>query len=175
MNPTPTLVISGPVGVGKTTVGTEVSTILAQAGTPHTFIDLDALTMTYPRPPDDRFGDRLALQNLRAVWTNAAAAGSRNLIIARVIESMDDLQTIKEALPNTKLSLCQLSAGERTLIERVRTREHGTDRDWHEARAIELAKSLPAAPADFIIDTEKSSATNIARKLVGQVDWMRGP
>lgn len=86
----PLLVISGPVGVGKTTVGNEVSNVLNRQGIAHTFIDIDSLAETYPRPPDDRFGNRLALLNLRDVWANCVAAGSRNLIVARVVEWTTD-------------------------------------------------------------------------------------
>ena len=172
MRLTPSLVISGAVGVGKTTVGNEVSTILAQAAVAHTFIDLDAPTMTYPRPQNDRFGDHLALQNLRAVWANCTAAGSRNLIIARVVETMADLSRLQHALPRAKWLLCQLRANEPTLIERVRSREHGLGRDCHEARALELARSLKkTAPADFIVETEGRSVTDIAQGLFEQVEW----
>ena len=172
MKPTPTLVISGPVGVGKTTVANEVSTSLAQAGVAHTFIDLDTLTMTYPRPSDDRFGGKLAVQNLRDVWANCAAAGSRNLVIARVIETTADLEKIQQALPNTKLCLCQLHATDQTLIERIHAREHGPERDWHEARAVELARALRnTAPADYTIDTDGRSAAEIARDLVQRIEW----
>ncbi len=173
MKPTPTLIISGPVGVGKTTVANEISASLSRSGIPHTFIDLDTLTMTYPRPPNDRFGDKLALQNLRDVWANCTAGRSRNLVIARVIETKADLQNIQQALPNAELHLCQLRANDPTLIARVRTREHGLERDWHEARAIELAESLQqTAPADFTIDTDGRPTTQIARDLVSRLDWI---
>ena len=75
-NPIPLLVISGPVGTGKTTIGNEVSSSLERQGVAHTFIDMDTLAETYPRPPDARFGDRLALLNLCDVWANCAATGS---------------------------------------------------------------------------------------------------
>ena len=82
--PIPLLIISGPVGVGKSTIADEVSNRLVQDGTSHSQIDLDALAECYPRPADDRFADRLALVNLRDVWRNCFATGSRDLIIAQV-------------------------------------------------------------------------------------------
>lgn len=67
----PLLIISGPIGVGKTTIGQEISNLLDRQGVAHSFIDLDALTQTYPRPADNRYGYRLAFRNLRAVWITA--------------------------------------------------------------------------------------------------------
>lgn len=165
----PLLVISGPVGVGKTTVGNEVSTSLERRGVAHTFIDLDALAATYPRPPDDRFGNRLALLNLRHVWINCAAAGSRNLIVDRVVETQRDLAAIERAVPNSKAVVCQLRADDEKLLRRVRMREVGSRRDWHEARALELARSLEgAAPADIIVDTSGRSVPDIAAEITGR-------
>ena len=168
----PLLVISGPVGVGKTTVGNEVSTSLERRGVAHTFIDLDTLAETYPRPSDDRFGARLALSNLRAVWINCAAAGSRNLIVARVVETRGELEDIQQAIPGSRPTVCQLRASDEMLIDRVRIREVGSGRDWHEVRALELAQSLQRrAPADFVVDTDDRSVPQIADEIVGQVEW----
>jgi deoxyadenosine/deoxycytidine kinase len=60
----PLLVVSGPIGVGKTTVAQEISNLLDRSNTAHTFVDLDALTQTYTRPPDDPYGYRLVFANL---------------------------------------------------------------------------------------------------------------
>ncbi|MBE9028535.1 ATP-binding protein [filamentous cyanobacterium LEGE 11480] len=60
--PVPVLIISGPVGVGKTSVANAVSEELIHHAIPHTFVDLDQLRYTYPRPIGDRFGSQLGLQ-----------------------------------------------------------------------------------------------------------------
>lgn len=172
-NPVPLLLVSGPVGVGKTTVGEEVNALLVRRSTAHTFIDLDVLAETYPRPPDDRFNKRLALLNLRDVWANCAAAGSRNLIIPRVIETPGDVSDIQQAVPGSVPTVCQLRARNETLIQRVRSRELGSGRDWHEARSLELAKSMrDKAPADLVIDTDAHSLMEVAEMLVDRVAWV---
>lgn len=167
----PLLLISGPVGVGKTTVGNEVSSSLDQRNVAHTLIDMDVLAETYPRPPDDQFATRLALLNLRDVCLNCLVAGSKNLVIPRVIETRNDVEQIQRAIPNSTLTICQLRASDETLIERVRTREFGSGRAWHEARALELARSLQGkAPADFVVDTDGRSPVDIAAEVVDQVE-----
>jgi len=171
-NAIPLLVITGPVGVGKTTIGNEVSSVLERREVAHTFIDMDALAQTYPRSPKDRFGDELALVNLRAVWANCVAAGSENLIVARIVEARRNVEDIQRAVPGSRLLVCQLRATKESLIERVRKRELGAGRDRHEARALELAQSLRnKAPADFIVETEGRSVPDIADEIVEQVEW----
>lgn len=168
----PLLVISGPVGVGKTTVGYEASALLTRRRIPHTFVDLDGLAQTHPRPKDDRFGERLALRNLRGVWANCAAAGSRNLIVARVVERQADLDRIADVVPDAKPFVCQLRAADETLVERVRRREVGPETRWHEERALQLSRSLSqTAPADHRIGTDGRTVTDIAQEIVELVGW----
>jgi len=167
----PVLIISGPVGVGKTTIGEEVSNILMARGIPHSLIDMDCLAETYPRA--DRFGTQLALKNLRDVWANCIEAGSRNLILPRVIESREDLESIRQAIPNAAPIVCRLRAGDNTLIERVTKREIGSGLDWHQRRSLELAKILDHdAPTDFVVETDNRSIIEIAEDIVGKVEWV---
>lgn len=138
----PLLLISGPVGVGKTSVGFAVSGLLCEQDISHTFIDLDQLSYTYPRPVDDRFGSRLGLQNLRDMWRNAVAVGSRNLMLAGVIETMARVEEIRTVIPNADIVVCPLRASQDTLEARVRKREIGKGLDWHLRRAVALSEIL---------------------------------
>lgn len=166
------LVVNGPVAVGKSTVANAASALLIQRGIAHTFIDVDRLTETFPRPAEDPFGHRLALRNLRDVWANCAAEGSRNLILARVIETARTLEEFANAVPGAAPTLCLLRARPETLIRRVGQRETGTRRDWYEARSLELARSLDcSALADFIVDTDGRAPDELAEEIVDRVTW----
>ena len=161
------VLISGPVGVGKTTVAQELSSLLVAKTIAHTFVDLDALTHTYPRSIDDPFGQALALKNLHAVWGNAQAHNPRLLLIARVIETEAGARKIAETVSLDRYSLIQLRARDETLIDRVRKRETGAGRAWHEARAIELSRSLSETSfADHIFETDGLNPTEIAKEIV---------
>ncbi len=63
----PVLVITGPVGVGKTTVAAALSELLAQARLAHAVIDLDWLRWCYPSPAHDPFQLELGIHNLTVV------------------------------------------------------------------------------------------------------------
>ncbi|MEL6416524.1 MAG: AAA family ATPase [Pseudomonadota bacterium] len=160
------ILISGPVGVGKTTVAQEMSALLALNSIAHTFVDLDALTHTYPRPEHDPFGQDLALKNLRALWENAQEHSPRLLLIARVIETAASAKKVADAVAAGRCTIIQLTAREETLIERVRKREKGSGRDWHEARAVELSRKLSETDfADHVCDTDNLSPTEVAAEL----------
>lgn len=161
------LLLSGPVGVGKTTVGHELSERLARRAVPHTFVDLDALAQTFPRAQGDPFGTGLALRNLRAVWSNARAAGAKLLIVSRVVENVDDVAAIERAVALSPAITCQLSASEQTLAEQIARREVGTGFERQRKRAIELARTLASSgPADFTVETDGGTVADIADEVL---------
>ncbi|MEN8446379.1 MAG: hypothetical protein ABG776_15365 [Cyanobacteria bacterium J06555_13] len=171
--PLPLLLISGPVGVGKTSVASEVSDLLRAQDISHTFIDLDQLRYTYPRPAGDRFGSRLGLQNLRDMWRNAAAVGSQNLILSSVIEAWEDVEAIQQMVPGSVPTVCQLRATVETLEVRVRKREIGAGLAWHLRRSVELSEILARAeaPMNFEVWTDGQSVREIAGKIVEHMNW----
>ena len=67
MDPVPVLVISGPPGVGKTTVVWEVLSRATELDEAPAMADLDLLDAAWPAPEDDPFQHRLKASNLAAV------------------------------------------------------------------------------------------------------------
>ena len=61
------MVITGAVGVGKTTVAYEVRLRLKSAGVSHVLID-DEFVLFSPYAADDPGGERVRLAALRALW-----------------------------------------------------------------------------------------------------------
>lgn len=168
------LLISGPVGVGKSTVAHELSSLLEAKGVPHSCVDLDALTQTYPRDPSDPYGTALALENLAAVWANGQRRGARNLVVPRVIEARAEALAIARAVGLPDPVVCRLTASDEALLARVRHREVGSDLDWHEKRALELSAQMSAARfEDFLVTTDRRRVSDIAAEILAQVDWLR--
>ncbi|MCR9077755.1 MAG: KTI12 family protein [Hyphomonadaceae bacterium] len=160
------VILSGPVGVGKTTVADELSGLLEADGVSHTFIDLDGLSKTYPRPSGDKFGERIALKNLTDVWTNARELGVKTLILARVIETREGAERIAIAVGASTVCVVQLNASDSALLSRVRRREIGRARTWHEQRALELSMQLRGCGvADVELETDDKTATEIANEV----------
>ncbi|MGW6446054.1 AAA family ATPase [Lentzea sp. NPDC055074] len=132
------LLITGPVGVGKTTVAEEVGSRLAEAKVPHALIDLDWLSSCWPAPADDPFHFELQLRNLRAVVRNYVEAGVQRIVLAGVVESRADRERYAEVV-GAKLNVCRLKADLSVVHERLVRRHHAeADLRWHLNRAEEL-------------------------------------
>ena len=167
----PTLIISGSMGVGKTTVLSEVSDLLAEADVPHAAIDLDWLSVMHPDQPDH--GERLMFANLRAIWSAYAAAGAERLVVARVVEGRAELQHYRQAVPGAEPLVCLLEASVETMQERVRIREPGMIQAQAVARAAELAEILRRAGVeDYTVDNDIGrNITDVAREVLSRAGW----
>lgn len=168
----PVIVLNGSIGAGKSSVLGEVSELLAEVEAAHCALDLDALSQVFPRTPDDPFMLRLAVDNLRAVWSNAARVGAERLVLASVVESVSDLQPMMGAIPGAAPFVCRLHAPVALLQERVRHREIGTDLDWHLRRARELAAILEDGEVnDVVVDASDRPLRSIAIDVLDAAAW----
>lgn len=173
----PLLLITGPAGVGKTTIAFEVCVQLAAAGVAHAMIDLDETERLWPPPADDPHRERLNEANLRAMWANFAAAGASRLIVTAV---MPDLTVhpalILRALPDADLTLVRLLASHADLESRLVTREIGSG----------LARQAPRSHAQLdvmqreyrgdatMIDTAGRTVPDIAAEVIAVSGRTRG-
>jgi len=166
----PVLVLNGSVGVGKTTIGTAISSLLANAEIPHAFVDRDALCVSWPHR--GRFNEELANRNLAAVWRNFRALGAERLIVAGVLESTGDVDAVRSAVPGAAMIVCRLRAPRAVRDARLRAREHGASRDWHLARSVELETILDcAAVDDFSIENDGRSPDAVAHEVLARAGW----
>ena len=168
------IIVTGPVGVGKTTVTGEMGAMLSEAGVPHATVDFDELTRSV-RDRDDDWGNRLGLANLKAVWRNYRRAGAGRLIVARVIESRRDIAGFRAAIPGADITVVRLRAPVRTLQARVRRRgaAGGIDVGWHVARAAVLGPLLERqGPADVVVETDGRRRDAVAKEILVRVGWI---
>ncbi|MDT0448335.1 hypothetical protein [Streptomyces hesseae] len=171
------LLITGTVGVGKTSTADLLSGLLADAGVPHAVIDLDRLCQAWPPPDDDPFHQRLLLGNLRAVTTNYRSFGVRHLVLAGVAENAAERNAYQAAL-GMSLQVCRLTADLPTIHGRLRQR-HEADHDteslpWHLERAEELDLVLDrAAITDIAVDTTHLAPADVAATVLEATGWIR--
>ncbi len=170
----PMLVITGPVGVGKTTVAQAISDLLGEHGLAHAVVDQDWLRACLPTPPRDPFHMELGLKNLAAVWANYRAAGAERLIIADVVETERDRAQYQSAVPGADVTVVRLHATLPTLHSRLARRDTGASLAWHQHRAAELVLLMERnGIGDVIIDTEGKPERDVASEIVRHVGWLR--
>jgi broad-specificity NMP kinase len=168
----PVLWITGPAGVGKSTVSWQLFTELAQAGVCVAFADADQLCMCYPAPPGDPGRERIKAANVGALVTRYRAAGASCVIVNGVLDPVHGVYP--ELMPRAELTVCRLRAEADEVVRRF-TRRHGTAVGLDEllAEALREADALDASDiADACVDTTGVAAGEVARLVRDSCrDW----
>lgn len=103
----PTLLIAGPVGVGKSKVAREVSRQLWEAGLRNEEADLHPLPAEDARP--EVAGTRLALQALgQSFWPQFRERGGERLIIAAAVQDPESLELVRQSLPQASVTVVEI-------------------------------------------------------------------
>lgn len=161
------LIITGTIGVGKSSVADEVFEILKAQAKPVALVNFDELGYAYPVPKDDRFHAQLKHKNLATIWPNYKAAGVKMLIIPSVVENHKELERFHQDIPDAKILTVRLDASQSVLEERIQNRPMGGDEEWHLKRSAELTDVLEEAKIeDVLINTEAKSISEVAQEVV---------
>ena len=150
-------IITGPVGVGKTTVAGEVSEHSRQQES-RTLLWTSTACAGVIRGPRTIVSDpardaqsRVPVAQLSRGWRHAPVA-------ADVIESRAELRRFETAIPQARITVVRLRASVEVLWQRVAQRELGSGRDWHLRRAAELAAQMERdAVEDLLVGTDGQS------------------
>jgi adenylylsulfate kinase len=171
------VLISGTVGVGKTTVGQEIATLLRDADEPHAFVDVDAIADQWPPPDDDPFNLGLMIANLECIVGNFGRAGVRSLVLAGIAESAADLDRFRAALGRCPLTLIRLVAPSATIEARLVARHEHWDAEglrWHWERAPVLAASLDASVLEAFVVSNDRDPRSAAAAVLSRLGWLEG-
>ena len=162
------LLLTGTVGVGKTSVAAAVGDLLRERQVANAVVDLDDLRRAWPAAPGDRFNTTVMLGNLSAVAANYVESGFTTLVLAGVLETADDRRQHAEAVP-VPLTVCRLVADLDVVHRRLRVR-HVDDHDglaWHLHRSAELAAIQDeSAVEDLCLDVSAVSVADAASRLL---------
>lgn len=137
------LLICGPTGVGKSTVGFELYLRYLRGGLTAGYVDLDQIAFVRPAAQDDPGHHRLKAGNLAAMWRTYRSAGATHLIATGPVESESALQTYIRALPAARVTVCRLHAGHAELTRRIMSRGEGGS--WPQP-----GDPLRGRPADYL-------------------------
>jgi len=168
VNDVDVLVLHGSPGAGKTTLARAISELLREADLAHGVIDMDELSIVHPQP-----GRSFARENLKAIWPRYAAVPGLRLLLPSVIADEAELLLLRDALPGANLAVCELTAPEAVLKERVTARE--PNEFWREGlrRWVDVfhARDDLHRIRDFLVSTHERSVADAAREVVTKVGW----
>jgi predicted ABC-type ATPase len=181
------LLICGPTGVGKSTIGFELYLRYLRAGLTAGYIDLGQIGFVSPGRPGDPGQHGLKAQNLAAMWRNYRTAGATHLVATGRVDSEAEFRTYREALPAADITLCRLQAGRTELTRRLMSRRDGgswpepgdplrgqsaeylaalADRAAAEADALDRSEAGSVPASTVRIDTDGRSVAEAA-DLIG--------
>ncbi|HZO35031.1 MAG TPA: hypothetical protein VFB17_08140 [Gaiellaceae bacterium] len=173
MTRVPTLLFTGPVGVGKTTVAAEASRLLSERGILHALVDLAHIGLFFPPPTDDPWNERLVHTNLACMWASFARAGAERLVLSRVLEARSLLARIEAAVPGADVTVVRLRAPVEELHTRIRARESGRDPRWYLDAAAALADSLERNRVeDHLLENAGRPAAETAGEALRRAGWL---
>ena len=169
------LVLSGTVGVGKTTIGEEIHEVLSGREIPNAFFDLDALR--YQFPETSPWNAALVAEHFAAMWPNLERRAVFHLVLAGVMETPDDLDRITGSLPTARVTVVRLTALEDLRKRRLRDRMRpGGSLDWHLSRTGELDRILDGSAVEMIeVDNGERTPAAVATEILTRIGWLARP
>jgi dephospho-CoA kinase len=165
--------ITGTVGSGKTVLAEAISNAIEERGVKHALISIDWLAQSLPAAEDDPFGDRLAAQNLSAIWPNFVATGIRYAVIEGVIETPELHRLFRSSLPGADITVVRVAAPQPVVEQRINEREIGDYLERLLARSAELTPILEtAAVEDFTVSNDGRPIQEVAAEVLGRLGWL---
>jgi hypothetical protein len=166
----PVLLVTGPIGVGKTDVLHEADALLIQSGSRHATVELEEIARCWS---DAIEGSRTALayQNLAVLWSRFVAVGASRLLLSALVEQRSDLRLVSEAIPGAAITVVRLHATPSALEDRLRRRERVPEDDlvgarWWSQHFDEVRVE------DHVVETENRPIVEIAREVLRLADWL---
>jgi hypothetical protein len=171
---TQVLFIGGRAGVGKSSVGWELSRLLAAAKCRHALVEGDNLDQAWPQPWDHHLAER----NLASMWRNYVDLDYHRLIYTNTAAVRPDAQeTLLDAIAGVEAPVesvsVLLTATDEAASDRLALREQGQSLAWHVRRsamaAVELEELAP--PSVHRVPTDGRSAAEVAEAVAVLTRW----
>ncbi|MFG3532425.1 hypothetical protein ACGF8B_37755 [Streptomyces sp. NPDC047917] len=169
------LLIGGRSGVGKTTVGWEVSALLRGEAVSHAIIDGDFMGQVHPAPQGDPHRAEITESNLTAVWANFVQRGYRRLIYTNTMSVLPEATGMFERAMGARVGIIRvlLTSSDATARERLVGRELGSELEQELEGSVRKARLLDQrAPAETVrVPTDGRPVVDIAWEVVAATGW----
>jgi shikimate kinase len=164
------IVITGPVGSGKSTTAWALHDLLSEQRIPSALVDIDYLRCAWPQVTP--WNAQLGYDNFAAIAVNHQKIGVRCFIVADVVETPEQRDDYAKAVPGSRVVVVRLNVD----LESVRTRLHAREKTpdglaWHLNRADELQTLMESrAIGDLVVDIDYHSPNEVAHEIFIRLD-----
>ncbi len=175
------VLITGPAGVGKSTLCWEMSAQLAAAQIAHAVIETDELDRVFPRPSSE---DLEKIQpgttdvssiNLAAIWSTYRGLGHSRLIMSGIMLHFDlDRRWILAAIPDARITVVRMVATEPALLARLAQREIGSGAEEQAQRSLRQARRMANEGTEgvFVVPTDGKMPAELAEAVLRKIGWL---
>jgi hypothetical protein len=167
----PVLLLTGPIGVGKTAVLHEADALLVAAGAGHASVELEEIARCWPDATKSS-RSRLVYGNLAALWRNFAAAGASRLLLAALVEDRSELRLVSEAVPGATITVVRLHAPLPVLEKRIHRREPASTVGEIDGARWWTRHLDQVRPEDHLVETEGRAVCDVAREVLRLAGWL---
>ncbi len=163
------LVVTGPIGVGKTAVLNAADHLLVEAEIPHATVELEEIARYWKAPAESRQG--MIVSNLASLWSNFAARGADRLLLAGIIERHDQLRDLRDAIPGAQVTVIRLHAPLALIEERIRGREPSPEDELDGARWL-APRMETSAVEDHVAENGTRPLPEVASEVLRLAGWL---
>jgi adenylylsulfate kinase-like enzyme len=166
------VLLTGVLGAGKTALAIELGDMLGERGAATAVIDLDWLGWWYPGTGSAIAPADLIVRNLEAVWRTFRTEGARYLVMARMIQSTDEVDRIKTVLGDASLVVVRVDASNDVIEARLRVRDTGAELAAHLEELSAMAAAVDQLQIeDLRIDNGGRPIRAVATDLLASLGW----
>ncbi len=174
------LLITGPAGVGKSTLCWEMSAQLAAQHVAHAVVETDELDRVYPRPSSEELArlqpgiTDVSSINLAAIWSTYRSLGHSRLIMSGVMMHLNfDKRWILAAIPDARITVVRMLATEPTLLARLARREIGSGADEQAQRSLRQARRIASEDTEgvIVLPTDGKEPAELAEIILREAGW----
>jgi len=171
---TPVAVVTGPVGVGKSTVLQEADALLIGADIPHASLEFEDIARFWgPRPSEGGTRPDVAYRNLATVWANYRDAGADRLLLSLLMEQRSDLEPVRVAIPDANITVVRLHAPLAVIEERLLAREKTAPEQEVSAARWWVSRLERSTFADHVVDNTNRRPREAAAEVLHVLDWLK--
>lgn len=167
------LVITGPVGAGKTTTADAIFEALIHRDMAVVFYDMDDFRHVHPLPRGDAFAAGLGYRVAAGAWRELQAStfdapGTPQLaVIADVVETREQRADYERAFAGARVLIVRLDVDPDEVVRRLEQREPEYRIDWYRERtAVLRALMHERGVGDLVLQVHQQTPSQLAEEVL---------